>query len=185
MTRLWLLALVALSRCDPSGPLADIDASGSRSPAVAPSASAGSSASSDSATNVGGRTMPPRPVPTTSPTVRVTMPIEVQLQAIQYMQAMQAPQPSDAPADPAYAKQIADALTPVGKTDVVSSGRRIDIALAKGCDASWPREAIARHTGASLTAMLAHGVLVVRCADHEVQCLQSTRDADDVLCTHK
>jgi hypothetical protein len=33
--------------------------------------------------------------------------------------------------------------------------------------------------------MLAHGVLVVRCADRELQCLQSTRDADDVLCTHK
>lgn len=113
------------------------------------------------------------------------MPIDVQLQAIQYMQAMQAPQPNDAPADPAYGKQIADALRPVGKTDVVSSGRRIDILLAKGCDATLPRESIARHTGASLTTLLSHGVLVVRCADHELQCLQSTRDADDVLCTHK
>lgn len=133
----------------------------------------------------GGRVMPPRPVPTSSPTVRITMPIDVQLQAIQYMQAMQAPQPNDAPADPAYGKQIADALRPVGKTDVVSSGRRIDILLAKGCDATLPRESIARHTGASLTTLLSHGVLVVRCADHELQCLQSTRDADDVLCTHK
>jgi hypothetical protein len=44
---------------------------------------------------------------------------------------------------------------------------------------------IARYTGASLTALLAHGVLVVRCADHSLQCLQSTRDANDVLCTHK
>ncbi len=113
------------------------------------------------------------------------MPVETQLQAIQYMQAMQAPQPNDAPADPAYAKQIAAALAPIGKPDVVSSGRRIDVVLSKGCDATWPKQAIARHTGATLGAMLAHGVLVLRCADREVQCLQSTRDADDVLCTHK
>jgi hypothetical protein len=129
--------------------------------------------------------MPPRPVPTTSPTVRITMPVETQLQAIQYMQAMQATQPNDAPADPAYAKQIATALAPIGKPDVVSSGRRIDVVLPKGCDATWPKQAIARHTGATLSAMLAHGVLVLRCADREVQCLQSTRDVDDVLCTHK
>jgi hypothetical protein len=129
--------------------------------------------------------MPPRPVPTSSPTVRVTMPIDVQLQAIQYMAAMQAPQPDDAAADPAYAQSIASALAAVGKSEVASGGRRIDIALARGCDATLPRQSIARHTAASLEALLAHGVLVVRCADHELQCLQSTRDADDVLCTHK
>jgi hypothetical protein len=134
---------------------------------------------------VSQRAMPPRPVPTTSPTVLITMPQEVQLQAIQYMAAMQAPQPSDAPADPDYAKQIADRLRAVGKTDVISSGRRIDLQLEKGCDATLPRESIARQSGASLTALLAHGVLVVRCADHSIQCLQSTRDANDVLCTHK
>lgn len=129
--------------------------------------------------------MPPRPVPTTSPTVRVTMPVEVQLKAIQYMSAMEAPQPGDAPADPAFAQDIAAKLRSLGKPDVVSSGRRIDVQMAKGCDATLPREAIARYTGSSLSALLAHGVIVVRCADHELQCLQSTRDADDVLCTHK
>ena len=113
------------------------------------------------------------------------MPQEVQLQAIQYMAALQAPQPSDAPADPTYAKQIADQLRVAGRTDVISSGRRIDLLLERGCDATMPRESIARHTGASLMALLAHGVLVVRCTDHSVQCLQSTRDANDVLCTHK
>lgn len=186
---LSLLAGIALA-CDKSGPLADIDASSPWPAATTPArptAQNGLSAVSNDASpsSVNTRAMPPRPVPTSSPTVRITMPIDVQLQAIQYMQAMQAPQPSDAPADPAYAKQMADALRPVGKTDVISSGRRIDILLAKGCDATLPKEAIARHTGASLTTLLAHGVLVVRCADHEVQCLQSTRDADDVLCTHK
>jgi hypothetical protein len=113
------------------------------------------------------------------------MPMDVQLLAIQYMAAMQAPQPGDAPADPTYAKDIADKLRSVGKPDVVSSGRRIDVLLEKGCDATLPRESIARFTGAPLTTLLAHGVLVVRCADHQLQCLQSTRDADDVLCTHK
>jgi hypothetical protein len=131
------------------------------------------------------RVMPVRPVPTTSPTVFVTMPEQVQLEAIQYMQAMQAPQPGDAPADPAYGRQIADQLRAVGRTDVVSSGRRIDIFLERGCDATLPRESVVRHTAASLTVLLAHGVLVVRCADHKLQCLQSTRDAGDVLCTHK
>jgi hypothetical protein len=113
------------------------------------------------------------------------MPIDVQLQAIQYMAAMQAPQPDDASADAAYAQSIASGLSAAGKTDVVSGGRRIDIQMAKGCDATLPKQSIARHTSASLEALLAHGVLVVRCADHEIQCLQSTRDADDVLCTHK
>jgi hypothetical protein len=130
--------------------------------------------------------MPPRPVPTSSPTVLITMPEEVQLRAIQYMAAMQAPQPNDAPADATYAKQVAEQLHGVGRTDVVSSGRRIDILLEKGCVASLPRESIARHTAASsLGTLLAHGVLVVRCADHQLQCLQSTRDANDVLCTRK
>jgi hypothetical protein len=190
----WLLA------CEKSGPLADLDASAtsvvspsvsvavpvpspSASPAQpgAPSASAASAAPPDA-----GRIMPPRPVPTSSPTVLITMPEEVQLRAIQYMAAMQAPQPSDAPADATYAKQIADQLHGVGRPDVISSGRRIDILMEKGCVASLPREAIAHRTSASsLGTLLAHGVLVVRCADRQLQCLQSTRDADDVLCTRK
>jgi hypothetical protein len=174
---------VAAAACDKSGPLADLDASGTW---VMPSASASSpGAPSAPATPVdAGRIMPPRPVPTTNPTVRITMPMEVQLQAIQYMEAMQAPQPNDAPADPAYAKDLAGKLRPVGRTDVVSSGRRIDLLVGK-CDATLPKEAISRYTGATITSLLPHGVLVVRCADKEVQCLQSTRDPDDVLCTHK
>jgi hypothetical protein len=181
------LVVVAVSvgalGCDRSGPLADLDASWT----ITPSAAGGDQGGSRDAASQAdaGRRMPPRPVPTTSPTVRVTMPIEVQLQAIQYMAAMEAPQPDDAPAEAAYAQSIAASLASAGKTDVGSGGRRIEIAVAKGCDATLPKQAIARHTGASLTTLLAHGVLVVRCSDHEVQCLQSTRDADDVLCTHK
>jgi hypothetical protein len=190
MTRGTLLVILSASviACDQSGPLADLDASAwTIAPSTAPGASAAASPAESAAVAPAdaGRRMPPRPVPTTSPTVRITMPIDVQLQAIQYMAAMGAPQPDDAPADPAYAQTIASALTAVGKTEIGSSGRRIEIQLAKGCDATLPKQAIAQHTGASLTALLAHGVLVVRCADHELQCLQSTRDADDVLCTHK
>ena len=180
-----LLAVACALACDKSGPLADLDGSWTVAPSSVPSARGATGASVPAAAPDAGRRMPPRPVPTSSPTVRITMPIDVQLQAIQYMAAMNAPQPDDAPADPAYGKSIASALSAVGKTDVISSGRRIDIALARGCDATLPRQAIAQHTGASLTTLLSHGVLVIRCADHEIQCLQSTRDADDVLCTHK
>ena len=76
-------------------------------------------------------------------------------------------------------------MKPLGKTDVISSGRRIDIIIPKGCDATLPKSAIARQTSASLPTLLTHGVLVIKCIDHDVQCLQSTRDADDVLCTHR
>jgi hypothetical protein len=186
--RLLLIGLTGLVShfgfvaCDRGGPLADLDAATAAAPAVTPLATA--SAAPDTAAPDAGR-MPTRPVPTSSPTVLVTMPIDVQLQAIQYMAAMQAPRSGDAAADPTYAKSIASSLRGAGKPDVVGDGRRIDVLLEKGCDATLPKQLIARSTGASLTTLLAHGVLVVRCADHNLQCLQSTRDADDVLCTHK
>ena len=171
--------------CDKGGQPEDIHPTASAA-ATTPPPAATPPPTADTVAATPQRVMPPRPVPTTSPTVLITMPQEVQLQAIQYMAAMQAPQGSDAPADPAFAKQIADQLRAVGRTDVVSSGRRIDILLEKrGCDATLPRESIARYSGAQLTTLLAHGVLVVRCAEHTIQCLQSTRDANDVLCTHK
>jgi hypothetical protein len=174
----------SLASCDQSGPLSSIDA-GNPWPNASSIATAAAAPVSDASPPDAGRVMPERPVPKSSPTVTIGMPIEVQLKAIQYMASMQAPQPGDAPADPTFAKSIADSLRGVGKPDVVSSGRRIDIQMEKGCDATLPRESIARHTGASLTTLLAHGVLVVRCADRSLQCLQSTREADDVLCTRK
>ena len=178
----------ALAACvagcdDKTGPLASLaspDASGPATPA--PSVA---STTADAAPPAATHAMPPRPVPTSSPTVLITMPMETQLQAIQYMAAMQAPWPSDAPADPDYAKQIADSLKSAGRTDVISSGRLIEVKMDKGCDATLPKQALARSTGAPLGTLLAHGVLVVKCLDRQVQCLQSTRDADDVLCTHK
>jgi len=82
--------------------------------------------------------MPPRPVPTSSPTVRITMPIDTQLQAIQYMAAMQAPQRRDAPADPTFAKQIATGWPRSARPTFISSGRLIDFKMAKGCNATLP-----------------------------------------------
>jgi hypothetical protein len=180
----WLAAVPlswAAGGCDKSGPLAGLDAAG---PAAA-TASAADSLPTDAAPVEAGHNMPPRPVPTSSPTVLVTMPIETQLKTIQYMAAMQAPQPGDPPANPDYAKTIADQLRAVGKTEVISSGRLVDIKLEKGCDANLPKQAIARNTGAALGTLLANGMLVVRCTDKQIQCLQSTRDATDVICVHK
>jgi hypothetical protein len=34
-----------------------------------------------------------------------------------------------------------------------------------------------------LPTLLSHGVLVIRCNDAHVQCLESTRDPTDILCT--
>ena len=183
MTRGLLLASLALvAACDKGGPLANLDASATWK--MNPGA-VDASAPLDAGVAEAGRVMPPRPVPTSSPTVTITMPMETQLQAIQYMAAMKAPQPGDAPADPDYAKTVADRLRSVGKPDVISSGREVEVRLEKGCDATLPKVSVARQTGATLGTLLAHGMLVVACIDHNVECLQSTRDSDDVLCVHR
>jgi hypothetical protein len=183
MTRGLLLASLAMvAACDKSGPLSNFDASGTW--AVNPGAVEASTPTAGGVVEA-GRVMPPRPVPTSSPTVTITMPMETQLQAIQYMAAMKAPQPGDAPADPDYAKQMADRLGSVGRPDVISSGREVEVRLEKGCDATLPKLTVARQTGATLGTLLAHGMLVVACIDHNVECLQSTRDAGDVLCVHR
>ena len=156
MTRALLLVPLAVGAlaCNQSGPLADLDGGWTISPSAQPGAATAPSAA---APPDAGRRMPPRPVPTSSPTVRITMPMDVQLQAIQYMAAMQAPQPDDARADPAYAQTIATGLDSVGKTEVVSSGRLIDVDLSKGCGRDAAEGVrVARHTGASLTTLLAH-----------------------------
>jgi hypothetical protein len=178
-----LLALGLLAGCDKSGPLADLE-TGSPAPVAASAAPTASSATTQAgSTRDAGRVMPPRPVPTSSPTVTIGMPEEAQLQAISYMQAMQAPQSSDAPANAAYDKQVADSLRSLGKVDV--TGRRIEVTLAKGCDAAFPKSAAGRSSAGSLSVLFTNGVLVVGCVDRSVECWQSTRDPDDVLCVHK
>jgi hypothetical protein len=141
--------------------------------------------------------MPPRPIAKPAMTVGSGMPAETQMKAIAYMAAMGQPAPGDANADPDYAASLAAQLKPIAmsmdhgpaeekmrldRVEVVASGRRIDLLMADGCDARTPQQAAAR-VGATMVALQAHGVLVLRCNDSHTQCLQSTRDPSDVLCT--
>lgn len=189
LATIWL----ALSACDKNEATA-LDASPS-SPEAAPIASA--SPIDASAKPAASYPKLPRPVPTSSPTVTQGMPEQLQLQAIQYMEAMSAPHGDDANADPDYAAQLALQLKPIvmsfdkgdgsdkakmNRVEVIASGRKIDLRMARGCEAPVPNRALAR-AGVSSSTLLLHGVLVVRCLDDHAQCLQSTRDDTDVLCT--
>jgi hypothetical protein len=160
--------------------------------AAAPTASA---APADASTWDGA--MPPRPIPKPAMTVGSGMPAETQMKTIAYMAAMGQPAAGDANADPEYAASLATQLKPIilgmdhgpadermrlDRVEVVASGRRIDLLMADGCDARAPQQAAAR-AGATFVTLLAHGVLVLRCNDSHVQCVQSTRDPSDVLCT--
>ena len=142
--------------------------------------------------------MPPRPVPKTSPTVGSGMPAEVQMKAIAYMTAMGEPRFDDPNSDPTWATAFAEKLRPITRSldkgpaddkekldrvDIVGGGRRIDLMMAGGCDAETPSRAVVTRGGQPLATLFSHGVLVVRCNDARVQCLQSTRDSTDVLCT--
>jgi hypothetical protein len=142
--------------------------------------------------------MPPRPIPKPALTVGSGMPAETQMKAIAYMAAMSQPGPSDANAEPEYAATLAAQLRPItmamdkgspedklrlDRVEVIGSGRRIDLLMADGCDARAPQMAVVQRGGTSFMTLQAHGVLVVRCNDSHVQCLQSTRDPGDVLCT--
>jgi hypothetical protein len=142
--------------------------------------------------------MPVRPIPKPALTVGSGMPAETQMKAIAYMAAMSQPGPGDANAEPEYAANLAEQLKPItmsmdkgnpeeklrlDRVEVVGSGRRIDLLMADGCDAKVPQFAVAQRAGTSLVTLQAHGVLVIRCNDSHVQCLQSTRDLSDILCT--
>jgi len=140
--------------------------------------------------------MPERPVPKPQTLVSQTAPEEVQMKAIAYMVAMRAPHPDDAPADDAFAKDLVEKLKPVAlgmdrgpdkakwnRVERIASGRQIDIYLSEGCDEKAPFNAVVQRANVPLSTLLSHGVLVVRCHDQKRQCLQSTRDPTDVLCT--
>ena len=142
--------------------------------------------------------MPPRPVPKTSPTVGSGMSAETQMRAIAYMAAMGEPRFDDPNADAEWAGTLAEKLRPITRSmdkgpadekekldrvEVVGGGRKIDLLMAGGCDAETPSRAVVTRAGTPLSTLFAHGVLVVRCNDARVQCLQATRDPTDVLCT--
>ena len=139
--------------------------------------------------------LPERPIPRPQTMVGSGMSIEVQQKAIAYMIAMRAPHPDDVSADPVYASDLATKLKPIvlsmdsgsdkrlNRVEVVADGRQIDLLMAGGCDDKTPQRAVTSRAGVSLATLVSHGVLVLRCNDARVQCLQSTRDAEDVLCT--
>src|SRR5439155_13647311 len=142
--------------------------------------------------------MPPRPVPKTSPTVGSGMPMETQMQAIAYMAAMAQPRFDDPQPDATYAQSLATQLKSIAmsldhgsaeekaklnRVEVAAGGRKIDVLLANGCDAETPRRAVVTRATTPLSTLFGHGILVVRCNDAHVECLQSTRDPTDVLCT--
>lgn len=139
--------------------------------------------------------MPERPIPRPQTMVGSGMSIEVQQKAIAYIIAMRAPHPDDVSADPAYANDLVTKLKPIvlamdsggdkrlNRVEVVANGRQIDLLMAGGCDEKTPQRAVTARAGVSFPTLVSHGVLVIRCNDARVQCLQSTRDSEDVLCT--
>lgn len=140
--------------------------------------------------------MPERPVPRPQTMVRSGMSIEIQQKAISYMVAMRAPHLDDVPAEPTYAADLVAKLKPIvlsmdsgadkarmDRVELVANGRQIDLLMAGGCDEKTPFRAVVSRAGVPLATLVSHGVLVIRCNDVKIQCLQSTRDSDDVLCT--
>lgn len=186
---------------DASKAAASASATASGAPANAGSASTDAgAASADDAGAEGGAARPPnmpeRPIPRPQSTVSFTMPIEVQQKAIAYMVAMRAPRIDDPPADAAYANDLVNKLKPVAmsmdngpakatmnRVELHTSGRQIEILMSAGCDDKAPMRAVVTRLNTPLSNLASHGVFVVRCNDARVQCLQSTRDPDDVLCT--
>jgi hypothetical protein len=188
-----LLVFTGCDKADKQKALIDSVVGDSQAPtydaALPPRASASASAAASVA-------MPERPVPKPQTMVSQTAPEEVQMKAIAYMVAMRAPHPDDAPADDAFATDLVEKLKPIAlgmdrgsdkgkwnRVERIASGRQIDIYLSEGCDDRAPFNAVAQRANVPLSTLLAHGVLVVRCNDQKRQCLQSTRDPSDVLCT--
>jgi len=141
--------------------------------------------------------MPERPVPRSSPTVGIYSPLETQQKAISYMAAMAAPHADDPFVDDDYVKALAVKMKSIvagmdkgpvvdrarlERVDIIGGGRRIDLLFALGCEAETPAHAVGG-AGITLETLHDHGVLVVACHDARAQCLQSTRDPTDILCT--
>lgn len=184
-----MLVLVACDKAEPPTAKSEPQAP-SAAPAPAPPPPATPDAAAASAEDAGGDAHaaaapsgPERPIPRPANTVTLSMPPETQMKAIAYMAAMRAPRPDDANADLPYAEELAKKMAAGAKgAEVLGAGRQIDVHLVSGCDDQAPAKAVAR-TGSPLSTLLARGVLVVRCDDAAHQCLQSTRDKADVLCT--
>lgn len=141
-------------------------------------------------------TMPERPIPRPQTTVSMRMPEDVQLKASAYMAAMRSARPDDPTVDAPFANDLVTKLKPIllaadkgpdkarlNRVDIAYGGRQIDLLMSQGCEATTPKNIVASRANVPLSTLLSHGILVVRCNDTKIQCLQSIRDPDDVLCT--
>lgn len=182
----WLTSQMILAACEDK-PTATVEA-------AAPVVTASATASVKPKPKV---EMPPRPIPKPRTTVGSGDTEETQLKAIAYMQAMVQPHDGDPILDDAWVKSFATQLEPINrnldkgaaaqkaklnKVELVGAGRQINLLMASGCEEQIPARA-AQAASATLTTLHDHGVLVIRCNDARVQCLQSTREQDDILCT--
>lgn len=192
------LILLASAACDNKQDAGSAGAAGSASAvttATTPTAVPGAGPDAGGDSGAKPTSMPERPVPRPQTMVGMNMPVDVQMKASAYMGAMRAPHLDDAAAEPAYAAELATKLKPIvlsmdtggdkrlNRVEVVADGRQIDLLMAGGCDEKAPLRAVVTRAGLSFATLVSHGVLVVRCNDARIQCLQSTRDPDDVLCT--
>ena len=71
----------------------------------------------------------------------------------------------------------------LNRVDVVANGREIDLMMSAGCAETTPNKAVVQRLSTPWNLLVLHGVFVVKCADSKIQCLQSTREPDDILCT--
>lgn len=165
-------------------------------PTATPPDAGATATTSDAGASPSTMKMPERPIPKGQTMVGSAMPIEVQQKAIGYMVAMRAPRSDEAPADTAYANDLVEKLKPIvlsldsgpdkaklNRVEIEAGGRQINLLMSGGCDPKTPVRAVVQRAGVPLATLVSHGVLVVRCNDARTQCLQSTRDPDDVLCT--
>ncbi len=192
---LVLSILLASAACDEkkeAAPQAQPSATPSSPPTVTSAAPPSDSAPKPAAS----ANMPERPVPKPQYMISASAPIEQQQKAIAYSMAMRAPRPDDANAEPDYAKGLAEKLKSISlsmdngpdkgrmnRTEVIANGRQIDLLMSGGCNEKTPMSAVVQRAGVPLATLASHGVFVVRCNDARIQCFQSTRDPDDVLCT--
>jgi hypothetical protein len=190
-----LLALVACDKDEQKNRLVDSVVGDASTPLASPSNRPG--AREAGAAPQASGPVAERPIPKGQTMVTQGAPQEVQMKAIACMASMKAPHIDDPPADEAYATDLVTKLKPVvlamdkggggeksrfNRVEMQASGRQIDMLMAEGCDAKAPFNAVVQRLNIPLSTLLSHGVLVLRCNDLKIQCLQSVRDQEDVLC---
>lgn len=197
MKKIALITLLALTTaaCDQDKKKELLDKTGSDSSSPFAGDAAAFAAKDSGPAAPASYAMPERPVPKPETMVSQSAPEETQMKAMTYMVAMRAPHPDDPVADEAFATETMNKLKPISlgmdtgpdksrwnRMEVIAGGRQIDMYMSLGCEPKTPFNAASK-ANLPLAMLRARGVLVLRCYDTKKQCLQSTRDPDDVLCT--